>query len=236
MTVALWSVLLEAPPDIVRRLYATLSPDERDRARRYATELLATRFIIRRGALRTLLAARMGCLPSSLFFDYSRAGKPFVCGRPIAFNMSHSDRLAVIAISDCRLVLGIDVEAVRVVPDLHTIARRFFGSGERDELALVEEPRQTEAFLSVWTRKEAYLKAVGDGLFAPLDQFEVNLRPGEQPAFRHINGDAAAAETWRIHHFSLPGYIVALVYRGDATVAPWQELDLTGTVDRSSAR
>lgn len=226
--VEIWCVSLDAPADVVQRLSVTLSPDERERADRYATELLAARFIAGRGTLRALLAARLGCAPASLLFEYGATGKPSAAGHPIVFSVSHSGALAVIAISDsAHLALGIDVEELRPVPDLHDIARHFFGPGERDDLAAVEAPLQSKAFLSCWTRKEAYLKAVGDGLLAPLDRFEVTLRPSHPPAFRHIDGDVAAAAAWHIHHFLLPHHVAALVVNSEVNVKPWRLLDLT---------
>jgi len=226
--VEIWRVPLDAPTDVVQRLYVTLSSDERERADRYATELLAARFIAGRGALRALLAARVGCAPASLLFEYGPAGKPSAAGHPIVFNVSHSGALAVIAISDsAHLALGIDVEELRPVSDLHDIACYFFAPGERDDLAAVEAPLQSKAFLNCWTRKEAYLKAVGNGLLAPLDRFEVTLRPSHPPVFRHIDGDAAAAAAWHIHHFALPEHVAALVVNSEVNVKPWRLLDLT---------
>jgi 4'-phosphopantetheinyl transferase len=220
--VEIWCVLLDAPKSVFRHLWTTLSPDECERAGRFATAALAARFVAARGALRVLLAARLGRSPASIAFEYGPAGKPAVAGRPVAFNLSHSGGLAAIAISDAAdLLLGIDVEELRAVPDLHDIARRFFAPAEYAALAAVEAPLQTEAFLNCWTRKEAYLKALGDGLRAPLDRFEVTLHPGLPPALRRIDGDAAAAGAWRLHHFAPPEHVGAVAVRGEAEIKPW---------------
>jgi 4'-phosphopantetheinyl transferase len=208
--VELTPVRLEAPAGEIDRLFAILSDDEKARARRFATEVLRTRFTVARATLRTLLGRRLERDPRSLVFAYGERGKPSLPG--VSFNLSHSGALAVYAIADAEVELGVDVEEIRPMRDMNGIARRFFAPGEADTLAALPEALQTEAFFRCWTRKEAYVKARGDGIIAALDRFEVTFHPDHPPALLHIDGDAAAAAEWHVHHFvPAPGYVAALV-------------------------
>ncbi len=164
-------------------------------------EHLRTSFTLARGALRLLLARAAGEPAAALRFTYGEKGKPSLAaaGR-IRFNLSHSGGLALVAITlDCEL--GVDIEKIRPMPDLQDVARRFFSIREA-------------AFFRCWTRKEAYIKTIGDGLSAPLDGFAVSLRPDEPARLIHLNGDAAAARAWSLHDLEIdPGYAAALAYR-----------------------
>ena len=99
--------------------------------------------------------------------------------------------------------------------DLEAISRRFFCAAETAKLLALPREIQTTAFFNCWTRKEAYLKAVGEGLAAPLDSFEVTLAPDEPPRMLSLKGDPRAAEPWFYAHFlPQPGYIGALAIEG----------------------
>jgi len=216
--IELRSIRLEPPAEGSERLFDVLSPDEQERARRFVTETLRTRYVVARATLRVLLGARVERDPQSLVFDYGHAGKPSLRDHDdVAFNLSHSGSLAVYAFAEDDLSLGIDVEEIRAMHDLHGIARRFFAPAEAATLAALPEALQTDAFFACWTRKEAYLKARGDGIAAALDRFEVTLRPDQEPALVHIDGDADAAAQWSAHAFvPAAGFVAALVHRGEA--------------------
>jgi 4'-phosphopantetheinyl transferase len=138
-----------------------LSPAEEERVRRRAFEEDRRRFAASRAALRRLLAARTGTTPSALRIEEGPHGRPEVAGGP-RFSLSHSGPLWVCALTEGREV-GVDVEALREVPEAAQIAARWFGPGERAVLAAAPEARRREAFLRGWVRKEAYLKALGVG-------------------------------------------------------------------------
>jgi phosphopantetheine--protein transferase-like protein len=137
-------------------------------------------------------------------------------GRPdLRFNVSHSDGLALYAIARGREV-GVDVEQLRELPRAERIAERFFSTEETAALKAEPAERRVEAFFTCWTRKEAYIKARGDGLAHPLDQFAVSLVPGE-PARLWVAGDGDAREIarWSLDALPLaPGYVAALAARG----------------------
>jgi 4'-phosphopantetheinyl transferase len=143
-------------------------------------------------------------------------GKPYVASpsTDLCFNQSDSGNLAVFAfVAGCEL--GVDVEAVHPLTDIENLAARFFSSEEIvDLLSIPPEYRQT-AFFAAWTRKEAYLKAVGCGLHYPLDSFRVTLLPGEEARLVHIEGNRRTTDSWRMRAFiPAEGYLGALAYSG----------------------
>lgn len=156
----------------------------------------------------------MGIAPDTVRFIYGAQGKPDVGEKTrIRFNVSHSGELAIFAFTtDCEI--GVDVEVVRPLPDLEEIATRFFSREESSELFAISPADRNLAFFLCWTRKEAFIKAIGRGLAAPLDSFAVTLRPGEAARMTRLAGDMGKATEWTMHHLEpRPGYVAALAYR-----------------------
>jgi 4'-phosphopantetheinyl transferase len=197
-----WRATLDPGARTLEQLEATLDQDERARARRFIVEHGARRFTAARGFLRDVLARYTGRHPASLHFEYGERGKPVLAGGP-HFNLSHSGEVALLAVTGVAPV-GVDVEQVNRLPDFEHIAERFFARGERDALRQAAPDDYADAWYRCWTRKEAYIKATGDGLHFPLDRFEVTLLPGEPPAIRTLDGSARAASAWTVHHLE-PG-------------------------------
>ena len=198
-------------------LYALLDSEERQRAGRFRFENSRKAFIASHGWLRTLLGRYLDADPRSLEFTFGKRGKPAVRGAALRFNLSHSGAMAACAMA-LDEEIGIDIELIRSMSDLESIARRFFHTEEcRQLLAQREEDRET-AFFRCWTRKEAYIKALGDGLYAPLDRFQVTLSSGDPAAFVQIDGCPAAAE-WSLFGLDFgPGYAGAVAVRGTGWV------------------
>lgn len=225
--VEVWTVPLDPPADEVRRSFALLSPDETERALRFHFERHRRRYAVGRGALRTLLGRYLGVDPRAIGFDYGAKGKPFLAAgadgeRPrLHFNLSNSDELALVAFAT-GAELGADLERLRPMPDGIDIAERFFSAGERQVLAAQPAGERDLAFFRCWTRKEAYLKAVGDGITVRLDAFDVTLGPAEAPRMLSIDGDPDRGAAWELVHVEpAPGYLgaLALPARGDGR---WQ--------------
>ncbi|UKJ74997.1 4'-phosphopantetheinyl transferase family protein [Azospirillum brasilense] len=207
---------------------ALLSPDETARAARFATEELRTRCVLRRGLLRHRLGRVMGRDPASLVFAYGPMGKPFLPDGP-AFNLADCKDHVLIAIAPLETVeLGVDVERLRSVADAAGIAERFFAPEERDAFAALPEALRDEAFLNGWTRKEAFIKATGQGLSTPLDRFAVELTPGRPARLLSLDGalEAGSALDWSLFDLRpAPGLVGALAVRGNGWRPVFRPLD-----------
>ena len=196
---------------------AALSADERSRADRFHADRDRQRFTASHAALRKILGLYAGCRPHELTFEVGRHGKPALAGLPgtrIAFNMSHSGTLAVVAVAVGRSV-GIDVEEVRPMVERDAIIARFLSARERSDFARLPETLRTAAFFRAWICKEAYIKAIGTGLATPLDAFSVAVDPREPPGLLDVAGDPGEAARWSIRDLDLgPGYAGAVMAEG----------------------
>ncbi|MBD2182096.1 4'-phosphopantetheinyl transferase superfamily protein [Planktothrix sp. FACHB-1355] len=214
----IWCADLDLPEMRVLQLAQTLSADELKRADRFYFEQHKKRFIVRRGILRTLLGRYLNMSPDRLHFDYAYRGKPALAkscgGDTIRFNLSDSDGVALYAVTSDR-ELGIDIEQIRPMEDAEQIAKRFFSEREYAVLRDIDPSQKQAAFFNCWTRKEAYIKAIGDGLALPLDEFNVSLAPGEPARLLSIKGDRQLATAWFLQHLNpFPGYVGAIALQG----------------------
>lgn len=181
--VHVWLVDLRAETEAARRLERTLSDDEIDRADRFRSPRDRHRFVVSHGALRQVIGRYLGVPPAAIRFDVGRRGKPSLDANGarawLRFNLAHSGDLALCALAREREV-GVDVEAVRDVPEMLAIAERYFAPGEVATLCAAPAGARRERFFALWTLKEAYVKARGDGLGVPLASFDVSkaLQPG----------------------------------------------------------
>lgn len=212
--VDVWPVRLEANASVVAWLHSILASDEAERAAQFRFEHLRRSFILARGALRVLLGRYLGIAPEEVRFSYGSKGKPGLAWptSTIKFNASHSGVFALFAFTrDCEL--GVDVEQIRSFQDMQEIANRFFCAEEAEELMSLPAELRARAFFLCWTSKEAYIKAVGEGLSVPLDSFRVTLRPGEPARLIHLAHDTTAAAAWTLHRIELTSqYAATLAY------------------------
>jgi 4'-phosphopantetheinyl transferase len=216
--VQLWRVDLDAIRGEESRWQELLSADESRRAARFLFPSDRQRFVASRALLRTILAAYLDADPVDLNFSYSQKEKPALGGvhaaSDITFNLSHSGGIALYAFN-LRREVGVDVEHIRRDFDVEPLAHRFFSAREWKQLAAWPKPERVDAFFRCWTRKEAYIKATGDGLSLPLSQFDVSLDSGETSALLATRPDAREAERWFLRE--VPGglgYCAALCVRG----------------------
>jgi 4'-phosphopantetheinyl transferase len=163
--VHVWIADLRAEPVETARRVAATTDVERERASLFWRRADGERYVASHGVLRLLLAGYLGCDPLRLDFRTGEHGKPFLPGSGLEFNLSHSSDLALIAVARERRV-GVDVEALRPMPDLEDLAPRVCTPGELVILNALAEPARTHAFLGLWTRKEALAKATGEGIQA----------------------------------------------------------------------
>jgi 4'-phosphopantetheinyl transferase len=208
----LWTVPLDAPKADTRRISEMLSPDEQRRAEAFRFEKHRSSFIVGRGVLRSILGWYLLQPAKDIIFKYGAKGKPALGNSPktLHFNLAHSERRVVYAFSDA-CELGVDIELLRSLPESESIARNFFSPEECAQFFSVPADKRTEAFFNCWTRKEAYLKAIGDGLIVPLNSFQVSLIPGQPATFLNLIGDRYPISQWSLSHLDFPdGYIGAL--------------------------
>jgi 4'-phosphopantetheinyl transferase len=126
------------------------------------------------------------------------------------FNLSHSGECTLVAVAQCGEV-GVDLECVRRLPDLEEMADCCFSAGERATFHALPANDRLKAFFNCWTRREAFVMALGDGLARPLDSFEVSLTPGQQAKLLQIDGDYREASRWTLRGFSvMPGTVAAV--------------------------
>ena len=213
--VHIWTLRVEASDSVAANLESVLTPEEKERAARFRFESLRRSFVVTRGVLRCLLGRYSDVHPSRIRFNYGLKGKPALApATGIEFNTTHSDGVAVFGFT-LGCPIGLDLERIRPLSDIQQIAEHFFCSEEAAEIMSSRPDERERAFFHCWTRKEAYIKATGDGLSVPLDSFRVTLQPDEPAGFIHLGHDRNAANAWRLHDLCLvSGYAAALAYYG----------------------
>ncbi len=199
-------------------LQKNLAADELRRAARFRFERDRGRFIVRRSLFRILLGRYTGLDPVQLRFAANDYGKPVLA--PISeeetlfFNLSHSAGLGLFAFTKAGRI-GVDIERVSREFEHEQVAERFFSAQERAVIRSLPPEDKAEAFYNCWTRKEAYIKAHGEGLSLPLDQFDVSLVPGEPARLLASRLDPKEVQRWKLWHLTpAPGFIGALAQEG----------------------
>jgi 4'-phosphopantetheinyl transferase len=219
--VHVWRASLRPPPHALAALEAHLSDDERARAARFRFPEHRTAFVAGRGVQRQILSRYAGLPPHALVYAETKYGKQSLAGAAAAagirYNVSNSGDLALFAVTLGREI-GVDLERIRPMPDGLDIAQRFFSAPENEIFAglAADEAVRDLAFFNCWTRKEAYIKAVGEGLSMPLDRFDVSFAPGEPARLLRTRGNADEAARWSMLELHPgPGYVGALAVEGD---------------------
>ncbi len=204
--------LVDLDEDAAAAAHALLSPDEAARAARFVFDHHRHRFVAGRAALRRILAEVLGAAPGALSFTYNASGKPELANAgavPVRFNVSHSDQFALVAVTAAGAI-GVDIEKTRPITDVMRLAQTAFSQNEVAALATVPAPARAEAFFAGWTRKEAYIKARGDGLRL-LGNFDVALTPDEPVRLKRVAGDADEPARWTLVSLApVQGYAGAL--------------------------
>lgn len=187
--VHVWRVNVDSPEIQTGRLASYLSEDEAARSGHFHFERDRRRFIVARGLLREVLALYIQKEPRELHFSYNPFGKPALAdNESLRFNLSHSAELILIGIT-CRRDIGIDVEQIHRDLAVESIARRFFTPREVNQLEKLSASNRLAMFYRYWTRKEAYVKAIGEGISFPLERCEVSMIRGRslEPVVRSWN-------------------------------------------------
>jgi 4'-phosphopantetheinyl transferase len=202
--VSAWMVSWPSGP--IERCLGALSMDERARAGRFAFERDRHCYIVTRGVLRALLACQLAADAASLKFAYDAFGKPSLSGLwtgLVDFNVSHSAGASVVALSRVGPV-GVDIERVRPVEDRDRLADRTFAAAESVAIRNVASGDRDRAFFTCWTRKEAFVKATGQGLSYPLHEFIVSVDADAPSPLLEVQGDRFEARHWTLR--DLPAF------------------------------
>jgi 4'-phosphopantetheinyl transferase len=217
-----WLAHLPSEKSHLVHLVALLSPDEQERAARFRFDEHRERWQMARGLLRTLLGTYLVVSPESLRFTYGEHGKPLLPDTGIYFNTSHSGDYAVFAFTRAGQV-GVDVERIKADQSRReAIAQKYFAPGEFQQWQALPESERVRGFFDVWTRKEAFIKARGDGLFSGLDQFETS---SDGPRIVSVRGEPAT--NWWISNLpEIPEYAACVVVNADACTPRFSRLPM----------
>ncbi|HWI60598.1 MAG TPA: 4'-phosphopantetheinyl transferase superfamily protein [Symbiobacteriaceae bacterium] len=218
--IELYRIPVNLPDSLLTRMVRVLSPDERTRADRYKFEQDRRRFIAARASMRAILGARLGLAPERVPFRYGPHGKPALAecraGEPLHFNLSDSGDWAVLGLTHAGEI-GVDIEALRPIPEIASIAERFFSPAEEAWLRSLPLHEQPWAFHRIWTCKEAYLKALGAGLSLDTRSFTFDF--AVKPA--HLMD---VADAWTLIEMTpAPAYAGAVVAPGEGWEITWRE-------------
>lgn len=197
--VHVWQVRTDRPEPDLAGLHDLLAAAERERAARFKFAEHRRRYIVAHGALRQILAGYLDLDPTQLEFREGAQGKPHLVlaanQLPLQFNLSHSHEAALVAVALAQPI-GIDVEYIKADFDWRGIVENYFAAGEIAKLNALPAALQKRAFFTIWTRKEAYIKAKGGGLSIPLDGFEVAVHPSEAAALLSCANDPQEVARW----------------------------------------
>jgi len=217
-----WTLPLALEPHALAKLWNLLSSDEQLRASRFRFDLHRNRFIAGRGLLRIVLGAYCGNAPARLLFHYGPNGKPQLPAQRLHFNLAHSEDVGVLAISEAGPV-GVDIEHVRTLPEFDELVSRFFCTHEAEQFSALPEEQQPDAFFNLWTRKEALLKATGEGIGESLNKVEVSFLPGDPARIIAVPPERWASQEWSFVELRVPLPCVAtLAIPGQAAVSQFQ--------------
>jgi 4'-phosphopantetheinyl transferase len=223
--VHIWRAKLALPTVEIARLMSFLSPDEITRANKFKFERHKIRFIAARGILRELLANYLQINPLRVKFSYSDRGKPYlapsISDRSLQFNLSHSQDYALYGFTRYHPI-GVDLEYLREMKDVVKIAERFFSLQEFELISDLTNEEQQTTFFKLWTAKEAYLKATGEGLSGSLDRIAISLTPESHLTLLSVKGNAQPVTSWLMTSFiPITDYVAAVAIE---TSTPQQDI------------
>lgn len=212
----LWRAFTQTFESRVKELETLLSGEEIGQLERFFFQKDKTRFVVAHGVLRIMIGRYLDVSPHLVVFRSSPKGKPELHGHrgrePFSFNISHSHNLVVFAFSKFRSI-GVDVEHIRHLPDYHEMANCYFHPKERAGLQSLPLCERQKAFFEYWTRKEAFVKATGEGLSCPLDSFFISIGSEKENGILGVSGDKIEAANWILLAFRpAQGYAGAVAF------------------------
>src|SRR5215472_3418387 len=227
--VHIWQIDLLSAWERIQDCHQFLADDEVQRAERFHFERDRRRFVAAHAAMRNILARYLGVPARELLFHVAEKGKPQLGSRlsrsGLRFNLSHSRDRALLAVT-LDSEIGVDIEFINPEAAGEEIANRFFSSREAGVLRSLRPEDRVHAFFDCWTRKEAYIKAIGKGLSVQLDSFDVAFGPGESARLLRVEGAPEELSRWSMYAVAVPqGYAAAVVVGGKQHRLEQHELD-----------
>jgi 4'-phosphopantetheinyl transferase len=223
----IWRAALDLPAHLLEQLAGILSHEERSKATRFYYEQDRNRFIVSHGILRMILSHYLVEDPVRIEICYPARGKPYLAsvsgGDAPRFNVSHSYNLALLAFAQGREV-GVDLEYIDPIQNIELIATRLFSADEQAAFQALPNSQKLKALYACWTRKEAYLKAIGAGLTRPLENIEVSFAPDEPAQLLETLDDVGDSGKWSLMNLSpAPDFAAALAVEGqDWHLSCWE--------------
>ncbi len=225
--VHVWAFRLELQPAALAWLTCSLCAEECERAARFRFDHHRNRFIVGRSVLRRILGHYLDCDPAVIEFAYGPHGKPVIAGplngSELHFNLAHSEGIALVGITRAGLI-GVDIEQIRSLKDADELVARFFSPRENEAYQRLPAEQKPTAFFNLWTRKEAWLKATGDGIAQYLNRVEVSFLPETPARLLSLPGDFQPEITWSLHELApSAGFAAAMsVAAENPLVTCWQ--------------
>ncbi len=184
-------------------------------------------------ALRLILSHYLSEKPGEIEYELTSYGKPFLKNKSIQFNLSHTDRMAVIAVT-ADAQIGIDIENLNRDVEYDDLAKRFFCESEYLKLVKTPPEEKRHAFFNCWTRKEAFIKAVGEGLSYPLNDFEVTLLSDEPVQINHIQDDLYTLKQWMFDSKNIDEYTIATAVKRQNSNFVYREFNFNELTEYTS--
>lgn len=226
-----WGISLVPPAKVLETLARILAPAELDRAARFHFARDRNRFLAGRGFLRVILGRYLKADPGQLEFIYGRSGKPvlggFFAATGLHFNLAHSGEIGLLALSPLGPV-GVDVEMIRPLNDLDDLVDSILSPRESAVFRAMPESAKPLAFFKLWTRKEAFLKATGEGISRLLHPIEVSIQSQEPAQLLNLPSELGPIDRWHLNDLSpAPGFVAALAtpVQADAIVCSSWEIE-----------
>jgi 4'-phosphopantetheinyl transferase len=228
----IWFFEVDRPVPEIEKFEAQLSQEEMIRSQRFRFLRDRNRYVIQHGVLRWLLAGYTGCEPCHVDIHISADGKPYLAGgkggASIHFSISHSDAVAAFAFSRTGSI-GIDIENIRDIPEMIEIAERHFTTREKREIFSCPESSRSTVFTRIWTRKEAVLKAQGQGLMILLNSVDVSTQGNTHEPWKvPVRSDGVSKEFWVADIAGPAGFAAAVAAAGPVGDISVQGLNLPG--------
>ncbi|BBA79124.1 4'-phosphopantetheinyl transferase [cyanobacterium endosymbiont of Rhopalodia gibberula] len=219
----LWKQHLKVSDLEVNRCFAILDQEEKIKAEKFSFKEHQRRFIVARGTLKIILGRYLNIPASTVEFTYSSRGKPRLTnklvGNGLQFNLSHSHELAIYGVT-CNHIIGVDLEYIRPMSEAKKLAKRFFCSQEYHHISLLTSPDLEKTFFKLWTAKEAYLKATGEGIGGGLNQVEFSL--GSFPQLLKLPNNQSLLNWTTYFLIPHPNYQGAVVFYTNKYTNEWK--------------